>query len=133
MVVRCKLWQDHHGLAFEAALRPDWSTLSLMRGVRSGTFRAASFQNTGDGKGIVETLEENGRLVHEIRQINVAEVSLATSGANPGACAWLGDEAADEVPAEIAEARARWAIGRQERYLAAHRAKAKGKPRCRQR
>ena len=57
------------------------------------------------------------------------EISIATSGANPAGCTWLGDEAVDELPAEIAEARARWVIGRQERYLAAHRAKAQAKPR----
>ena len=61
---------------------------------------------------MIETVEENGRPVHEIRRLNVAEVSVATSGANPSACCWLGDEAADELPAEIADARARWAVGR---------------------
>ena len=41
-------------------------------------------------------------LVHEIRRINLDEISVTTSGANPAACAWLADEAADELPAEIA-------------------------------
>ena len=124
------LWQDGHGLAFEAALRPDWTAISLMRGIRAGTFRGCSFKNLGDGRGAVETVEQDGRMVHEIRRLNVDEISITTSGANASACCWLGDEGADELPAWIAEARARWAVGKQSRYLAATRPKArtKGKP-----
>ena len=123
------IWQDHYGLAFEAALRPDWATLALMRAVHRGVFRSASFQNVGDGKGLIGTIEEKGRLAHQIRRLTLAEVSITTAGANPAACCWLGDEAVDQLPAGIAEARARWAIGRQERYLATHGAKAPAKHR----
>ena len=115
-------------MAFEAALRPEWNTVSLMRGVRSGTFRAASFKNVGDAKCVLDVVEEDGRWVNVIERISVDEISVSPSGSNPAAACWLGDEDPGELPAEIAEARARWAVGRQARYLAAHRGKGRAKP-----
>ena len=93
-----KLWQDARA-GVRGRPAPEWNTVSLMRGVRRGTFRAASFMNIGDGKCVFEWSRRTSRLVNVIKRISVDEICVATSGANPAACCWLGDEAADEVPA----------------------------------
>ena len=95
-----------------------------------GTFRAASFMNIGDGKGVIETVEEDGRAGPRDPADQRGRDQHRHLGCQPGRMCWLGDEGVDEMPAEIADARARWAVGKQERYLAASRPKpqAKGKP-----
>jgi HK97 family phage prohead protease len=119
-----KLWQDVHGLAFEATAPSNWSALSLLEGIRGGVFRACSFR-CGDVDAIKsEVVVERGQPVRVIKRITVDEVSVCPIGANPETTCWLSTEDPEALPPHVRHARAQWYKGRLQVQLAARAARA---------
>jgi HK97 family phage prohead protease len=112
------LWQDAHGLAFEALAPSNATGRGLVAGVRRGEFRHASVCFTARE---VELVVERGREIEVVHRAEISEISLTDAAANPATCVWLDCEDPEELPPHVALASARWSVGRMQASLAAAR------------
>jgi Caudovirus prohead serine protease len=115
--------QDGFGLAFRLDVPSTHRGLSLVAGIRAGHFRGRSFSDGGDRAVASDIVTEGIREVRVIRRLNVAEVSLRPSGANPEACRWADVEDPEHLPPHIRHAQARWHEGRAQAQFAARAAR----------
>ena len=96
-------------MAFQFDLPSNHTGLGLIEGIRRGTFRGASFYSIGNPD--VDVVNEDGRLVHVIKKIDLGEVCIASIGANPDATVWLDCEPVEDLPAFVASTRQQWLAG----------------------
>jgi HK97 family phage prohead protease len=124
-----QLWQDAHGLAFEAVVAASSAVArGLVAGVRRGEFRGASVCFSARD---VRRVIDRGREVEVVVRGEISEVSLTGEPADPETAVWIADEDPDELPPHVALAQARWTVGRQQDRLAAARASARASARAR--
>ena len=97
-----RLCQTDVGLQFEA----DVDDYSLIGGIVRGVYNAVSVLYPADRQSRVETIA--GERVEVIERTRIGEVSIVPEGACPGACAWLADQAIDEMRPEVRTAALLW-------------------------
>jgi HK97 family phage prohead protease len=97
------LWQDDHGLAFEAEVQ-DRQILNL---IDTGQLTQAS---CGFDAVHIEPGKDGDALV--FARTKVAEISLVAKGACPGTAIWLADTASDRLQLHQRIARMTWAVGK---------------------
>jgi HK97 family phage prohead protease len=113
-----RLWQDGHGLAFEAKVAWGDGAPTIVNGIRRGEFAGVS---VGFAKREIEVVSAGDREVEVVRKAEIDEISLTWAPACPCTAVWLTDDPQDGLSAHVAAARAHWAVGKMRAELAAAR------------
>jgi HK97 family phage prohead protease len=118
------LWQDSVGLGFQFKLPGTWGGLSLARWVANNTFRGVSVHFISR---VVDRKREGTLAVDDVLSARISEVSVTPTPANAATAVWTTAEDPAALPAFVADARARWQLGRMALTVAASRSRAKAR------
>jgi HK97 family phage prohead protease len=105
-----RMWEDDHGLAFEAGIEPTRRSIPILRAIARGDLCGCSVMHAAGWKSCRRIVD--GEEVDIVTETEVLEISLCPEGLVPGASCWRADVDVRDLPWPVAQTVQNWRAGR---------------------